>query len=335
MRTKAVVFPEADRYQLTEVTLDEMRPDDISVRTLVSAISPGTERWILRGKHIGTRFPCVPGYHRIGIVDGRGADVVDFEVGDIVYGAGNRWKEDSVLSMWGAHIGHSVSQCAGYWFLASSMPNQFELETLSFSILCGVANRGIRFLDVQATQKVLIIGAGIIGICAAQLVSLEGAQPVLLEKDAERREFVEGLAPSVLSPDADDLEERLQELAPTGFDVLYDTAGHAPTTDAMVKKMKRGGRVLLQAQYFDKGRCALDLDQIKVRELTLKTTCGIDDQDFFETVANLRARRLRVAPLITHRFSAPEGMLGGYDLLGKGKPFSLGIVFLWEKGLGT
>ena len=69
MKTKAVVFPEAEKFEMVDLTLDEMGPGDIRVRTLVSAISPGTERWVLKGKHIGTQFPCVPGYHRIGIVE--------------------------------------------------------------------------------------------------------------------------------------------------------------------------------------------------------------------------------------------------------------------------
>ncbi len=114
------------------------------------------------------------------------------------------------------------------------------------------------------------------------------------------------------------------------FDILYDTVGHAPTTDALVPQMKRGGRLLLQAQYFDRAACAIDLDAIKVREITIKTTIGIDARDFAETAENIRARRLRVAPLITHRFSAPAQLNEGYTLLDRGGAFNLGIVFRWE-----
>ena len=332
MKTKAVVFPDANKFEMVELELEKPGADDIVVKTLVSAISPGTERWVLRGKHIGTRFPCVPGYHRIGIVEEKGKEVKNFRVSDIVYGSENRWQGD-IVSMWGAHLGLSVSNWRGYRFLNSSLPKRLELETMAFAIVAGVANRGVRFCEVKAGQKVLIIGAGFIGLCAAQLVSLRGAHPVLLEIAPERISFAKQLIQDVLNPKDEKLKETLKELAADGFDALYDTVGDAATTDRMVQHMRGQGTLLLQAQYFDKERCALDLDQIKIRELTVKTTCGTDDQDWAETTANIRSRLLKIDPLITHRFEAVDA-LKGYELLHTGKPFNLGIVFRWDERVG-
>lgn len=330
MKTQAVVFTKADTYEVRELTLPEPGPGDVSVRTLVSAISPGTERWVMRGKHLGTRFPCVPGYHRIGVVEACGRDVKDLEVGDVVYGSAGSWEETDIISMWGAHVGYSVSGPAGYRFISATMPNSFELDTLSFAMVVGTANRGINALEVMAPERVLIIGAGIIGICAAQLCGLRGAQAVLLEKDAERNAFVRELGLSALCIDDPALDDQLDQAAPAGFDVLYDTAGHAATTDRMVRRVCQRGRLLLQSQYFDKEKCAIDLDQIKVSEITVKTTCGIDARDFLETTTNIRTRRLKIGPLITHRFQAPDDLLKGYELLDKSAEFNLGMVFNWS-----
>ncbi|MFH0797128.1 MAG: zinc-binding dehydrogenase [Candidatus Omnitrophota bacterium] len=329
MKTQAIVFPEPNKFEMTELELEEPGPKDIVVKTLLSAISPGTERWLLRGKHIGSQFPCVPGYQQIGIVEECGKEATNFKVGDIVYGSAGRWK-GNIVSMWGAHVGLSVGGWTGYRFVASSLLNRLELETLSFAIAAGVANRGISFCNVGATQKVLIIGAGFIGICAAQLAAGRGAHPVLLEQDTERVAFAKNLISDVLCTDDKNLEAELQKLAPAGFDILYDTVGHAPTTDRMVQQMKKQGTLLLQAQYFDRERCALNLDQIKIRELTVKTTCGIDDQDWLETTHYIRTRHLKIAPLITHRFEAKDA-LKGYQLLHTGKPLNMGIVFRWDE----
>ena len=330
MKTQAVVFPKADTFEVTELTPVAPGPDDIAVRTLVTAISPGTERWVLRGKHMGTRFPCVPGYHRIGVVEERGAEVSHFQEGDIVYGSAGRWEEESVISMWGAHVGRSVGSWTAYHFVASTQPDLLDLETLAFTILAGVSNRGMNAVACRSGQRLLIVGAGIVGVCAAQLAGLRGASAVLVDKDPERIDFVRSrLGLTVLSIDDPDLTEKLQEAAPAGFDVLHDTVGHPGTIDALVPRVRGQGTLLLQAQYFDKAACAVDLDQIKVRELTVKTTCGIREPDWQETMTNIRERRLKIAPLITHRFSRDE-LLEGYELLHTGKPHNLGIVFHWS-----
>jgi 2-desacetyl-2-hydroxyethyl bacteriochlorophyllide A dehydrogenase len=329
MKTKALIFTKANEFAIKELTLDNPGDSDIVVKTLVSAISPGTERWTLLGKHLGTQFPCCPGYHRIGVVERRGKNVKEFEEGDIVYGTGNRWMEKDIVSLWGAHAGMSVSDPAGYSFLASQNPGKLELECLAFTILTGVANRGVRACDIKPGQRVLIIGAGFLGICAARLAALKGGQPVLLEVDQARSEFAGKIAGTVMNPLEPDAEDKLKAVAPDGFDILYDTVGNAATTDKMVRLMRRGGLILMQAQYFDKEKCAVDLDQIKIRELTIKTTCGIDAQDFRDTVDNIRARRIGTASMITHRFSSGD-ILKGYELLKSPAEFSMGIVFHWN-----
>lgn len=331
MKTKGVVFVKANKFEMRELTLDKMGENDIAVRTLVTAISPGTERWILKGKHIGVEFPCVPGYHRIGVVVKTGKEVKNFQEGDIVYGFANRWKEE-IHSMWGAHVGYSIGDQSEYEFIASTQPSAFELETTVFTILAAVAYRGIRFLELKAGEKMLIIGAGFVGICAAQLAKLQHVISVLVEKNKERVDFAKKLGLNVLWTDRKNFEAELKEIAPDGFDLIYDTAGVPAMIDKTVQQAKRWGRLLLQAQYFDKAHRIIDLDQIKIKELTLKTTIGTDEIDRKETFNLIKKKMLKIAPLITHRFFYEEA-LKGYNLLLKGTPFNLGIVTYWDKNL--
>lgn len=328
----AVVFPKADAYEVRELTLAEPGPGDIVVRTLVTAISPGTERWILRGKHLGTRFPCVPGYHRLGVVESCGAEVKGHAVGDLVYGSGNRWQESDVVSMWGAHVSRSVSAPGGYrnYGPAAAMSRE-AMERLAFTILCGVSNRGVNRAEIQAGQRTLHLGAGIVGHCAAQLARRRGALPMVIDKDPERIAFVSARMPAipVVNLDDPDLEAKLKAFAPNGFDVLQDTVGHAATTDRLVPLVRAQGTLLLQAQYFDRQTCALDLDQIKVRELTVKTTCGIREEDWAQTAPLLISGELAMSALITHRLPAAR-LLEGYGMLHTGKPHSIGIVIHWD-----
>jgi len=328
MKTKMVVFPAANSFEMREVTLDEMGPNDICVRTLVSSISPGTERWILKGKHIGTQFPCAPGYHRIGVVEKCGKEVRLFNPGDIVYGSGNRWKE-KIYPMWGAHCGYSVSSPDGYRFISSSMPDKTELETTVFTVVAGVGYKGVRFLDVKDGEKILIIGAGFIGLCAGQFTTLNQGMPIFMDNNPERIAFAKKLGFAAFNPDDVGFDKDIKSVAPEGVDLIYDTTGVPAAIDKAVEHAKQWSRILLQAQYFDKEHRTIDLDQIKIKEITIKTTIGVDENDWDATFTEIKKRRLKIEPLITHRFESKD-CLKGYELLLKGKPFNMGIVFNWE-----
>jgi len=326
MKTKAVIFTKENTYITKELEIDSPKSTDIVVKTLVSAISPGTERWILRGKHIGTEFPCVPGYHRIGIVEECGKNVKNFQKGDIVYGTGNRWKE-KIISMWGAHIGYSVSNENEYKLVSTTKLNNAELENLSFIMLAGVAARGIRFLEIKKDDKLVIIGGGILGATAYQLAKFHGGDPILIEPNDDRRKFLKDLIPNMIK--SADESIKLKRFAPAGYDKFYDTVGHAETTDKLVQLMKNQSTMLLQVQYFDKLKCAINLDQIKIREITMKTTIGIDDEDFEYTTDKIKTRTIKMGAMISHRFT-PDNMLKGYELLDKNKEHNLGMIINWE-----
>ncbi len=329
MKARAVVFPKANAFEVRELELEEPKETDVVLKTLVSAISPGTERWVLRGKHIGTVFPCSPGYQRISVVEECGSEVKGLAPGDIVYGAACRWKGE-VRSMWGAHIERAVADWRNFTFLSFSWLSRLELETLAFGIVAGVATRGIRFLEVREGHSVLIIGAGFIGLCAAQLAVYIGASPLLVEIDERRRQFAASLGLKSVSPEDVKMEEAIKDFAKSGVDMLYDTAGNAAVTDRLVAFVRPQGKILLQAQYFDKEKCALDLDQIKIRELTVKTTCGVRKDDLQETFSYIRRRILNIPAMITHRFDSEE-VLKGFQVLHTNQPFNLGIVFRWDK----
>jgi bacteriochlorophyllide a dehydrogenase len=330
MKIKAIVFPAVNKYEFRTLTLNEIGPTDVLVKTLTTAISPGTERWTLRGKHLGTAFPCVPGYHRIGIVEKCGSEVKTLEVGDIVYGSANNWQEDC-LSMFGAHVDYSIGDAAGYIFLSAKMMSKFELETVCFTILASVAQRGIEELTLRKGNKMVMIGSGIIGLVATQLAARQGVSTTLLDIDPRMHDFVKKNFPEneITSPLEENWVEKLQAIAPQGFDYLYDSVGHAETTNEIIKLMHQQGEMMMQAQYFDREKCAIDLDMTKIKELVIKSTCGSSPWAMRTTIDQITNREIQIAPMITHRFKA-EDALKGYELLDKNLDFNLGIVFDWQ-----
>lgn len=330
MKSKAVVFDAENSYQVMDVEIADPGPADILVRTLWTSVSPGTERWVLRGKHIGSKFPCVPGYHRIGIVEAAGAEVSTHKVGDIVYGSSNKLHAP-IVSMFGAHIAESVSGSGGYNILGHADICPALAEQLVFSILVAVGNRGVNALAVKPRQKILHIGAGIVSLSAAQIAALRGSFSVLIDTDPQHVAFVNRQFPDFLCLDGNDpdLDTKLREYAPDGFDILHDTVGVPAAIDRYVGFTRRGGDILLQAQYFDIAHRAIDLDQIKIKELSIKTTCGASSDDIAEVQHLIRKDWLKITPYITHRFKQ-DNMIEAYRLLDKNHEHNLGMVIDWR-----
>jgi len=232
--------------------------------------------------------------------------------------------------MWGAHCGYSVSSPAGYRFISSVMPGKAELETTVFTVVAGVGYKGVRFLEVKPGERMLIIGAGFIGLCAAQLTALKQGMPVFMDTNPGRIRFAKQLGFAAFNPDDAEFDKNLKSAAPEGFEMIYDTAGVPAAIDRAVGHAKRWGRLLLQAQYFDKEHRTIDIDRIKINEMTVRTTCGVDDDDMDGTFTEIKKRRLKIGPLITHRFESTD-CLKGYEILLEGKPFNMGMVFTWSK----
>ena len=157
--------------------------------------------------------------------------------------------------------------------------------------------------------------------------SLKAAMNILSGYEGNVDKAVSSLFTAVDDPD---LDARLAKFAPEGVDILQDTVGHAPTTDRLVPHVRIRGLILLQAQYFDNEKCAIDLDQIKIRELSMTTTVGIRGEDFQQTLGNIITDDLRVAPLISHRLQSKD-ILDAYAMLHTGKPHNLGMVIHWPE----
>lgn len=330
MKSQAVVFTAANTYDVMNVEIADPGPNDILVRTLWTAVSPGTERWTLRGKHIGTRFPCIPGYHRIGVIEAAGSAVTSHKTGDIVYGSSNRVLPP-IVNMFGAHIASSVSTPEAYTILGHGSMDPALAEQIVFTILVAVGNRGVNALCVKPRQKLLHIGAGIVSLSAAQIAALRGAYSVLIDTDPVHVAFVNRQFPDFLCLDGNDpsLEAKLKEYAPDGFDILQDTVGVPAAIDRYVKFVHYQGTLLLQAQYFDIEHRAIDLDQIKIKELTIKTTCGTTAEDNQEVRHLIHKGWLKITPYITHRFNR-NNMLNAYKLLDKNTEHNLGMIINWQ-----
>ena len=183
MKARAVVFPEAGRVELRDVTLREPGPDEVVVDTSFSSISSGTERLLFSGKLPGMpqlRYPLVPGYEAAGTVLSAGSDVTGVRAGDEVFVGGSMCYTD-VAAAFGGQSSRLIKRAAQVVAL-----DGIPVAHAPLLALAATALHGVRRLGDVAGKRIAVLGMGAVGQLAAQFLTAGGAHAVIVDRSAER-----------------------------------------------------------------------------------------------------------------------------------------------------
>lgn len=180
-----------------------------------------------------------------------------------------------------------------------------------------IGAHAVRRAQVRPRQRVLVVGAGPIGMGVLLFARLQGATVVALDSRADRLEFCAGkLGAAACVPLGEGDVDRLAELSDGDFfDVVFDATGNAAA-------MERGFRFVAHAgTYVLVSIVAADITfsdpEFHKRETTLLGSRNATTEDF-ETVLQAM-REGRIPPgLNTHRMALAEVPLRFADLLDPG-----------------
>src|SRR5437763_5788185 len=179
------------------------------------------------------RFPIIVGHEFSGEIAALGAGVVDFGVGDLVYGL-NDWYRD------GASAEYCVARVADF---APKPVGVDHVHAAATPISALTAWQGlVERAGLAAGQRVLIHGAaGGVGTFAVQLARWRGAR-VTATASAANLDFVRSLgADEVVDHRAERFEEVVRHV-----DVIFDTVG-GETLERSWSVLKPGGRLITVA----------------------------------------------------------------------------------------
>lgn len=328
MKSHRVVWTEPKVVKVEEWEVPEVSGRQVLVRTHLSLISPGTERaWLLHLPNTPATFPQYPGYCAVGEVLEVGEQVKQFKKGDRV-----AWT--------GRHAAHAVVNEDALLSVPSDLPD----EEAVFFRLIAIALQGIRKARIELGEGVVLLGAGLIGLLALQLAKLSGGFPVIAVDLSEvRLKFAHEVgADFALRPD-EDLNTRISELTESGAHVVIEATGNPEAIPLAFKLARQMGRVILLGStrgetksvnfYSDVHRKGLVIigahDSVRPQfDSTPGFWTAKDDQVL--ALKLLAAHRIKVAPLITHKFSGLEAPKV-YDLLLSGGMSALGILLDWSE----
>jgi len=333
-----IVFEARDNVTLERYVLpDRLAGTEVLVRAECSLISPGTELAVLRGTHTGfatpnhsfARFPHRPGYAMVGRVEATGQEVKGLEPGDRIVA-------------WAPHASHLVVDTAKTAF--ARLPATVPSDEATLASLGAIALHGVRRARLGIGDAAVVLGLGLVGLLALQIVRLAGARPVVgadvaAERLSKAREM--GLARVLDASDQHFVENAHAALDHQGARAVIDSTGNPQAVATALSIAAREGRIVLLGS--PHGRVLLDLyTDVHARGISLIGAHGstmppvsLPDNPW-TLVANMRLvvdllsdGTLQVAPLISHRASYSEASRL-YALLSDSPRSQLGVLMWWD-----
>ncbi len=182
-------------------------------------------------------------------------------------------------------------------------------STLSFEQLAlveplAIGAHAVARAQLQEGERVLVVGAGPIGLAAMQFALLAGAQVMVLDVNEQRLAFCQQNWPQVtcLSGQSDPvttLQALVGDDLPTA---VLDATGNSRSMQASFAYVGHGGRLIFVG-LFD-GEITFNDPDFHRRELTLLSSRNATAADFRSIITYLEAGQIDLMPWITHRATA-------------------------------
>ncbi|MFO8082065.1 MAG: zinc-binding alcohol dehydrogenase [Armatimonadota bacterium] len=206
-----------------EIEMPDLGPKEVVVETAVSLISAGTETNGIRGRRANPADapPRKTGYSTAGTIVALGDEVDQFEVGQRVIGmAGECYN----------HCDYNV----GHPMVTVPIPEGVSFDDAVMVCLAATSLQATRRLEPELGCFYAVVGQGLVGQFANQLIGLSGGRVAAVDLDESRLEIaLEHGAEIAVNPNEQDLTEALKDWAEgEGIDGSLLAYG-GPATDVM------------------------------------------------------------------------------------------------------
>ena len=333
MDMKAFVIEKPGTAMVKTMPIPAVGDDDIRIKVKASGIC-GTDVHIYRGDYLGT-YPVIPGHEFSGVVDAVGSKAARIKIGDRVAVEPNIVCDNcfpclnnrqNYCDHWGAAGVTMPGGMAEYVtvpekavFDIGNLP--FEYGSLTEPLSCVL--HGVERSRIKLGDKVLIFGAGPIGILLLKTILLRGASEVTqVDKNKSRLELAK-------KSGATHVTETIDELRNDAYDVVIDASGAMFLWEQAVNFVRNSGTIL----YFGLPRkdAVLTLPAFVVftKELYLVTSYT-SVRNSIQAIRLLQSGKLDVKDIISHRLPL-EDFVKGVEIIEKGTEGALKIVICPEK----
>ncbi len=322
---KSLIGKARSRPDLVRQVVDKMKREGV-IPTLQAAFSRLDQ-------------PMALGYSSAGTIVALGEGMDGFKVGQRVACAGGGYA---------VHAEYNVIPRA----LLTPLPDNVDFESAAFTTLGAIALHGFRLAVPQIGETVAVIGMGLLGLLAGQIAAAAGCRVLGVDTNPQRVALASSLGlRACLRDQAADSAQAFT--ANRGFDVVLicaDTSSNDPVELAAVIARDRArivavgavGLSLPRKIYYEKelsfvnsrsygpGRYDSAYEE-NGRDYPLGYVRWTEGRNFEAIVGLMAEDRLRVQPLVTHRFPIERAAEAYEVITGKKKEPFLGVVLTYKE----
>ncbi len=236
---KRILFTAPRVAELVDAPKPQVTPGSALVKLTRSSISSGTERANVSGDPnvsifkgvTEVKFPRTGGYSSVGVVEEVGEGVKSLAVGD------------RVALLWSTHAEYNCLAEAGL----HKLPDAVSDKDAALINIATFPLAAVRKCNTEMGESAIVMGLGVLGLIAVQLLRVAGAVPVIaVDPNPERRaQALKFGADYALDPFAEGFVDKVLELTNGGAKVAIEVTGNGPALDQVLDCMAQFGRVAL------------------------------------------------------------------------------------------
>ncbi len=317
---KALTVERPGTVRLLDVPIPTCGPDEVLIRVQASGVC-GTDVHIYRGEYLG-EYPIVPGHESAGVVEAVGPEVSEFRPGDEV-----AFEPNISCGYCRACLEHRENFCRRWRGIGVTVPgsmaeyvvapqrNVFSTAGFAAEIACfmeplSCVLHGIERARVRLGDRVLILGAGPIGLLLLQTARLRGiSSATVLERNESRLDLAGRMGADRLVRDFDGLDT-------DSYDLVIDATGSIPVLERAIEYVRYGGTILFFGVAPSGERMRIEPFLIFRKGLTIVSSYT-SLRNSFQAIALLRTGAVNVTRLISHRLPLDE-FERGVELIERG-----------------
>ena len=310
---KSITLIEPGRFTLSHCD-DPGDPGPGMARIAIDKVGIcGTDLHAFRGRQPFFDYPRILG-HELGVVVESVGDGVDnvsagdrcavepyLSCGTCVACRAGKTNCCTGLRVLGVHVDGGMKEAIH--FPAAKLHPSTTLETRQLALVetLGIGAHAVDRAQPDRGEKVLVIGAGPIGLSVMQFASVAGAEIALLELSPERGAFARaqfGVGRVLSDPDTalEDLESWTDGDLPTA---VFDATGNPKSMASAFRYVANGGRLTFVGLV--QGDITFSDPEFHRREMTILASRNSRSEDFERIIRLVESGEVDTDPWITHR----------------------------------